>query len=123
MTTDNLRNVMSTVDAMKQANKDMRRQYGKIDVDKIDRLQDEMADLIDQSNDLSEVMGRSYNVPDEVDEDELEAELEALGDEFEMEEAAKENESGIPSYLEEVAAPTDELKVPPTTEQEAEAAK
>ena len=36
MTTDNLRNTMATVDAMKTANKEMRRQYGKIDIDKIE---------------------------------------------------------------------------------------
>lgn len=37
MTTENLRNVMTTVDAMKSANKEMRRQYGKVDISKIER--------------------------------------------------------------------------------------
>ena len=36
LTTENLRNTMATVDAMKIANKEMRKQYGKIDVDKIE---------------------------------------------------------------------------------------
>ena len=36
MTTENLRNTMATLDAMKQANTEMKRQYGKIDVDKIE---------------------------------------------------------------------------------------
>jgi charged multivesicular body protein 5 len=36
LTTENLRNTMATVDAMKVANKELRRQYGKIDVDKIE---------------------------------------------------------------------------------------
>jgi len=36
MTTENLRNTMATVDAMKTANKEMKRQYGKLDVDKIE---------------------------------------------------------------------------------------
>jgi len=36
MTTDNLRNTMATVDAMKQANKEMKKQYGKLDIDKIE---------------------------------------------------------------------------------------
>lgn len=36
LATENLRNTMATVDAMKQANKDMRKQYGKIDIDKIE---------------------------------------------------------------------------------------
>lgn len=36
MATENLRNTMATVDAMKTANKEMQRQYGKIDIDKIE---------------------------------------------------------------------------------------
>jgi charged multivesicular body protein 5 len=36
LTTDNLRNTMATVDAMKVANKEMHKQYGKIDIDKIE---------------------------------------------------------------------------------------
>ena len=36
LTTENLRNTMATVDAMKMANKEMRKQYGKIDIDKIE---------------------------------------------------------------------------------------
>jgi len=36
LATDNLRNTMATVDAMQIANKEMRKQYGKIDVDKIE---------------------------------------------------------------------------------------
>ena len=37
MTTENLRNVMTTVDAMKSANKEMKRQYGKVDINKLER--------------------------------------------------------------------------------------
>ena len=36
LATENLRNTMATVDAMKQANKELREQYGKIDIDKIE---------------------------------------------------------------------------------------
>lgn len=35
LATDNLRNTMATVDAMQMANQEMRKQYGKLDVDKI----------------------------------------------------------------------------------------
>lgn len=78
LTTDNLRNTMATVDAMQAANKEMRKTYGKIDVDKIERVQDEMEDMIEQANEVQETLGRSYGVPDEIDEADLEAELEAL---------------------------------------------
>jgi charged multivesicular body protein 5 len=36
MTTDNLRNTMATVEVMKSANKEMKKQYGKLDIDKIE---------------------------------------------------------------------------------------
>ena len=36
LATDNLRNTMATVDAMQLASKEMKRQYGKIDIDKIE---------------------------------------------------------------------------------------
>jgi hypothetical protein len=36
MTTDNLRNVMATVDAMQTANKEMKKQYKNVNLDKID---------------------------------------------------------------------------------------
>ena len=85
MMTDNLKNVMTTVDAMKSTNKTLKQQYGKIDIDKIERMQDEMQDLMEAGNDIQEAMGRSYDIPEDVDEAELDAELEALGEEAEFE--------------------------------------
>lgn len=78
MATENLRNTLTTVDAMEQANRELRRTYGKVDVDRIERLQDDMEDLLDQSSALQETLSRSYGVPEDIDEAELEAELEAL---------------------------------------------
>ena len=78
-----------------------------------------MEDLIDQANEIQETLGRTYGVPDEVDEADLEAgesipigldrlvsslmtyclvaELEALGEDFGEEEE-------IPSYLRDSTA-------------------
>ena len=78
MTTENLRNTMATVDAMQVANKEMRRTYGNLNIDKIEQIQDDMEDLLEQSSAVQETMSRSYGVPDDIDETELEAELEAL---------------------------------------------
>ena len=83
--TDNLKNVMTTVDAMKTTQKTLKKQYGKIDVDKIEKMQDEMADLMEVGNEIQESLGRGYEVPEGVDEDELDVELEALGEEVEFE--------------------------------------
>jgi len=95
MTQDSLRNTMATVDAMKSANKELRKQYGKVDLDKIEDMQDEMADLMDANAEIQETMARSYAVPEDIDETELDAELELLGTEMEA-----ESELPAPSYLE-----------------------
>ncbi|KAH8113448.1 vacuolar protein sorting-associated protein 60 [Phellopilus nigrolimitatus] len=78
LATENLRNTMATVDAMKVANKEMKKQYGKIEVDKIETMHYDMEDLLEQANDIQESLGRSYAVPDEIDEADLQAELDAL---------------------------------------------
>jgi charged multivesicular body protein 5 len=97
MMTDNLKNVMTTVDVMKQTNKSLKQQYGKINIDKIERMQDEMADLMDIGNDIQESISRSYDVPEDVDEAELDAELEALGDEIEL--GGYSEAQGTPSFM------------------------
>lgn len=71
--TENLRNTMATLDAMKVANKEMQRQYGKIDIDKIESMHMDMEDLLEQANEVQESLGRSYAVPDEIDEADLQA--------------------------------------------------
>lgn len=58
--------------------------------------------MLEQADEVQEALGRNYSTPD-VDEDELEAELEALGDEIALDEDT--------SYLDAVetpAAPTRE---------------
>ncbi|KAJ3258714.1 hypothetical protein HK103_003308 [Boothiomyces macroporosus] len=53
-----------------------------------------MEDLLEQANDVQEALSRTYGVPDDIDEADLEAELDALGDELLLEESE-------PSYLQE----------------------
>jgi len=90
---------MVTVEAMKNTNKELKKQYGKLDIDKIESVHYDMQDLLEQANEVQEVLGRSYNVPDELDEEELEAELAALADEEEEGE----------SYLDSVITPSQPL--------------
>lgn len=109
LTTDNLRNTMATVDAMRVANKEMKREYGKVKIDKIDKIYDEMEDLLEQAQEVQELMGRSYNLPDEIDEDELDAELDALQDpdlDVEaFEPGVSAGSSTVPSYLQDSEPP------------------
>ncbi|KAK4687638.1 charged multivesicular body protein 5, partial [Tremellales sp. Uapishka_1] len=99
MTTENLKNTMATVDAMRIAGKEMKKQYKGIDIDKIESIHYDMEDLIEQANEIQESLGRSYGVPDEVDEEDLQAELDALGLD---DDPIGENET--PSYLQESTA-------------------
>lgn len=99
MTTDNLKNTVITMDAMKSANKALKLQYGKINIDKIEQLQDEMLDLIDKLNELQELLLMSYDAPDEISELELDAELDALGEEMDFELEMNESGLGVPLYL------------------------
>lgn len=78
LATENLRNTMATVDAMKTANKELRKQYGKVDINKIENMHYELEDLVEQANEIQESLARSYAVPDVIDEADLEAELDAL---------------------------------------------
>lgn len=102
MMQDNLKNVMTTVDAMKTTNKSLKQQYGKINIDKIEKMQDEMADLMEMGNEINESISRAYDVPEDVDEAELDAELEALGEDMMMEQGGTESLG----YLQEEVPPT-----------------
>jgi len=98
MMQDNLKNVATTVDAMKTTNKALKQQYGKIDIDKIERMQDEMQDLMDVGNEINESISRAYEVPEDVDEAELDAELEALGEETYLEGVEA---GGVPAFMQD----------------------
>jgi len=62
-----------------------------------------MADLLDVGNEIQESLARSYDVPDDVDEAELDAELEALGQEVELERefGGAEGAGALPSFMQD----------------------
>ncbi|KAF2674285.1 charged multivesicular body protein-like protein 5 [Microthyrium microscopicum] len=120
MLQDNLRNTAITVEAMKTTTKELKKQYGKINIDQIDRLQDEMADLIEMGNEIQDSISRSYDVPEDIDEDELDAELEMLGEEVEMD--ALNDAQGLPSFMADEANLPSFIDNPPETSKVKEAA-
>jgi charged multivesicular body protein 5 len=74
---DSMVDTIATVSAMQDANKALRKQFKTLDVNKVEDLQDDMSDLLEQSEEIQSVLGRSYNLED-VDESALEDELRAL---------------------------------------------
>lgn len=120
MMTDNLKNTMVTVDALKTTTKELKKQYGKIDLDKIERMQDEMADLLEVGNEIQESISRSYDVPEDVDEAELDAELEALGEDVAFENSLGAGyESSMPSFMMDESVPPPFIDEEPTKVKEA----
>lgn len=88
---------VSTVAALKESNQQMKRTIGKeLNIDDVDDLADEMAELMDDFNEINEVLGQNFATPEDIDEADLDAELELLEDELE-EEASELNAE--PTYL------------------------
>jgi len=106
--TQNIKDTQATVASMRSAAKEIKQEYKKVDINEIENLNDEMADMLDLTNEIQETLGQTFGVPDDIDEEELMGELDALEDEMLNEEV---EEGAAPSYLtEEVDA--DALSLP-----------
>ncbi|KAG7012961.1 Charged multivesicular body protein 5 [Cucurbita argyrosperma subsp. argyrosperma] len=92
---EGIKDAQQTMSALKSANKELKGMMKTVRIQDIDNLQDEMMDMMDVSNEIQETLGRSYNVPDDIDEDELLGELDALEADMGFETEA----DGVPSYL------------------------
>ena len=57
-----LKDTADTVVAMKMANKELKKQFKEIKIDQIEDLQDDMADLLEQAEEVQSAMGRSYGI-------------------------------------------------------------
>lgn len=104
---DGLKETADTVSAMKTANKELKKQFKAININQVDDLQDDMADLLEQAEEVQAALGRSYNT-DDIDEADLEAELAAMEDDpslFFSEEAGADA-SGAADYLDLPATST-----------------
>lgn len=101
-----MQDTVTMVSAMKEANKQMKTQFKAIDVDSIEDIYDDMEDLMEEHNMMQDILSRAFGTPEDLDENELEAELEALGDEL----LDGEDMDILPTYLQ-----TNELESVPTT--------
>ncbi|MEE6465407.1 hypothetical protein FKM82_006548 [Ascaphus truei] len=94
-TIQTLKDTKTTVDAMKIGAKEMKKAYKQVKIDQIEDLQDQLEDMMENASEIQDALSRSYGTP-EIDEDDLEAELDALGDEL-----LADDDS---SYLDEAAS-------------------
>lgn len=87
-------NMMGTMNMVKNT---LAAEMKKADVDKVDEVMDDMADLMDQQNEINEALGNP--LADDFDEDELADELADLEDEIDLELEEDEQKTGI--YMDE----------------------
>ena len=98
---------VAMVSAMKAASGELKATIrNDLNIDDVDDLADDMGELMDEFQEINEVLAGNFSTPDHIDEADLEAELEMLGDEFEDELG---DSDAVPSYLQE--SPT---AMPPT---------
>mmetsp|Transcript_21324 Transcript_21324/g.19402 ORF Transcript_21324/g.19402 Transcript_21324/m.19402 type:complete len:220 (-) Transcript_21324:52-711(-) len=84
-----------TVAAMKEANKTLKVETKKLNISEIEDMQDDLEDQLEDAGEISDILGRSYGTPNDIDEADLEAELACLGDELESIDVEQET----PAYL------------------------
>ena len=87
---DNASMISEQVAATKAAMVTLKKQHEDISLDDLEDMQDDMAELLGDAAEMSDLMGRSFGLPGEVDEADLDAELAALDDEL----AAEPMEAG-----------------------------
>jgi len=80
--TQTLQDTKTTVNAMKVGVKQMKKEFKNVNIEQIEDLQDELGEMLEDADEVQEALGRAtYNSPD-LDEADLDAELEALGNEI-----------------------------------------
>mmetsp|Transcript_20126 Transcript_20126/g.58864 ORF Transcript_20126/g.58864 Transcript_20126/m.58864 type:complete len:231 (-) Transcript_20126:125-817(-) len=102
---DSIKDSQIAVEAMKDAAKTLKAEHKKLNLDAVEDLQDDLAEMHEDMEEINELMGRSYGLPDELDEADLDAELACLEDELEGIDEGED--AGVPSYL--PTAPTAEV--------------
>ena len=110
---DGLKETAGTVQAMKAANKDLKKQFKQINIDQVEDMQEDMSDLLEQAEEIQSALGRSYNT-DDIDEADLEAELAAMEDDPSL---FLSTDAGL-----DAEAAGSSLDLPATSEQPVEAA-
>lgn len=72
-----------TMGALKEAAKQLKEEQKKINISELEDIQDDLADLLEDQEEIQEILGRSYGIPDSIDEADLDAELAGLEEELE----------------------------------------
>lgn len=73
-----VKDAKDTMAGLESMNKQMRKEMKSVNIDKLEDVQDSMEDILQDTEEIQESLGRSYMVGDQVDDEELEAELDGI---------------------------------------------
>lgn len=97
--TENIQTAIHTTAALKGGTEALKGQMKLISLDEIEDNLDDMAELLEESNEIQEALGRSYGVDEEIDMGELDDELAAIDEQLSLE--AEMGDSEVPAYLQD----------------------
>jgi len=106
-TVETMKDTALQIEAMRGAQQAMQEQMNVYSLDDVEDIYDEMQDMMDMNNEIQELMSRTYEMPFDIDESELEQELQS----FEMEQETELNEDELPSYLTDMSAPISDTEL------------
>eukprot|EP00892_Ulva_mutabilis_P012589 jgi/Ulvmu1/9702/UM055_0040.1 len=102
--TEQMKDTADQVNVMKQAQSALATQMQHVNIDDVDELQEKMQDLWYDHEEIQDMLGRSFAVQDDIDEDELMGELDLIEDELALE-VDSAPATGVPTFLEEPDLP------------------
>lgn len=94
---ETIQTTLDSYGALRKANEMQKLQMKKIDLDDLEDAMEDMQDMLMDVGEMNEIMSRSYAV-DDIDEDDLEAELAELDQEM-LEDDFKSSNLNAPVYL------------------------
>jgi len=89
--TQTMQDTALTIQAMRGANIALKNQMKELNLDDLEDIQDELQDMFDQTNEIQEIMSRTYDMPGDINE----ADLEQESQDFELDMGDEE----LPDYL------------------------
>ncbi|KAF4676379.1 Proteasome subunit beta type-3 [Perkinsus chesapeaki] len=99
-TQEQMQTNINVVESMKVANHAMKAQMNQFNIDHVEDVVDDMADLMMDQDEINDILGRNYNLPEGCDDVSLEVEFSMLEEEVAMD---KQNEllagPSAPTYL------------------------
>ncbi|SBS88937.1 SNF7 family protein [Plasmodium malariae] len=92
---DNVQMSIETCKALQNTSKVLKKNIKKVNISKIEKLQDDLYDYIEDTKEIGAILSSSYEIPMELDENEIDAELSLIEDSI-LDENINDN---ITSYI------------------------